>query len=45
LGKPGRLALTRRIVQVLNSADADAWSGCFVVATDVKLRVHRAKRA
>ena len=45
LSKPGRLALRRRIVQVLSSADVAAWSGCFIVATDVKLRVHRAKRA
>jgi hypothetical protein len=44
LAKPGRLALTQRIVQVFNSADASAWAGCFVVATDVKLRVHRASK-
>jgi predicted nuclease of predicted toxin-antitoxin system len=41
LAKPGRLALAQRIVQVFGSADAYSWSGCFVVATDVKLRVHR----
>lgn len=45
LAKPGRLALTQRIVQVFNSADANAWAGCFVVATDVKLRVHRASKS
>ncbi|WP_173865169.1 hypothetical protein [Thiohalocapsa sp. ML1] len=45
LSKPGRLALTGRIVQVLGSADPNDWSGCFVVVTDVKLRVHRAARS
>jgi predicted nuclease of predicted toxin-antitoxin system len=40
LSKPGRLALTRRVLQAFERADADAWSGCFVVLTDVKLRIH-----
>jgi predicted nuclease of predicted toxin-antitoxin system len=40
LAKPGRLALRRRVLQAFEHADADAWSGCFVVLTDVKLRIH-----
>lgn len=42
LAKPGRLALTKHVTQVFSSSgDVDCWHGCFIVATDVKLRVHR----
>jgi predicted nuclease of predicted toxin-antitoxin system len=40
LAQPGRVALTRRILQVFERPDADTWTGCFVVLTDVKLRIH-----
>jgi hypothetical protein len=41
LAKPGRLALAERVVQVFGSGDADTRAGCYLVATDIKLRVHR----
>lgn len=38
---PGRCALAVRIVDAFRSIDADSCSGCFVLLTDSKLRVHR----
>jgi predicted nuclease of predicted toxin-antitoxin system len=40
LARPGRLALLRRVLQAFDREDADKWSGCFVVLTDLKLRIH-----
>lgn len=40
LARPGRVALMRRILQAFEREDADKWSGCFVVLTDLKLRIH-----
>lgn len=39
LTKPGRRALTQRIIQVFTAGNPDNWTGSFVVATDIKLRV------
>ncbi len=43
LARPGRLALMRRILHAFEREDADKWSGCFVVLTDLKLRIHGAE--
>lgn len=37
----GRLALTRRIVDVFVGEDVESWKGCFVVLSGHKLRVLR----
>ena len=37
----GRLALTRRIVEIFESEDVESWSRCFVVLSGHKLRVLR----
>ncbi|MEO7300856.1 MAG: DUF5615 family PIN-like protein [Verrucomicrobiota bacterium] len=36
---PGRLALTRRIRDVFLSEPAESWQRCFVLVTDLKVRV------
>lgn len=38
---PGRLALARLIMDLFEREDVDSWQGCFVVATDRKVRVRR----
>ncbi len=38
---PGRLALARRIQQVFASEAVEDWKPCFVLLTDIKVRVHR----
>ena len=38
---PGREALRVRVKILFENEDVSAWSGCFVVATDRKLRVSR----
>ncbi len=43
LARPGRLALMRQVLQAFERNDADAWLGCFVVLTDLKLRIHCAE--
>ncbi len=40
---PGRSALAARLLSVFRSPDTATWPGCFVVATDRKIRVHRPK--
>ncbi len=40
LAKPGRNALARRVLQLFATEDTAAWPGSFIVATEVKLRVH-----
>jgi len=40
LSRPGRLALMRQLLQLFERESADKWSGCFVVLTDLKLRIH-----
>jgi predicted nuclease of predicted toxin-antitoxin system len=41
LRTPGRLALARRIRQIFASEAVEDWKRCFVLLTDIKLRVHR----
>ena len=38
---PGRLALARRIAEVFTREEVATWTGCFILVTDLKLRVHR----
>jgi predicted nuclease of predicted toxin-antitoxin system len=44
LPEPGRVALRDRIRSLFASEEVATWSGCFVVATDRKLRVQRPKQ-
>ena len=37
---PGRLALSRRLLEVFGSGPTKSWEGCFVLITDRKVRVH-----
>lgn len=37
---PGRLALARRIREVFASEPVRSWERCFVLVTDLKVRVH-----
>lgn len=41
LNNPGRIALTRRVEAIFRTERVDDWARCFVVATDVKIRVRR----
>jgi predicted nuclease of predicted toxin-antitoxin system len=40
---PGRNAILRRLSALFQAEDIGSWSGCFVVATEQKLRVRRQK--
>lgn len=41
LGAPGRDALVARLSLLFATESVDSWRGCFVVATDHKVRVKR----
>ncbi|MCC6589539.1 MAG: DUF5615 family PIN-like protein [Bryobacterales bacterium] len=41
IGRPGRLALARRIGALFATELVEDWKGCLVVATDHKLRIKR----
>ena len=41
MATPGRSALRERIRAIFTGEDVETWGGCFVVATDRKLRVRR----
>ncbi len=41
LGNPTRTALIQRILSVMSMDEAKSWSGCVVVASDLKVRVRR----
>jgi hypothetical protein len=41
LQAPGRNALLQRIRGLFSDEDTSGWQGCFIVATDRKLRVRR----
>ena len=41
LKKPGRRALTERVLTAFRSEDASTWERAFVVLTDSRTRVHR----
>ena len=38
---PGRIALIRRIIAVFSREPIESWDRCFVLVTDLKVRVHR----
>lgn len=42
LHSPDRESLIQRVSEVFRREEVDGWSGCFVVATDRKVRVIRA---
>jgi predicted nuclease of predicted toxin-antitoxin system len=44
LRDPGREALVRKIQTIYQTEDVESWKGCFVVATERKIRVRRSKR-
>lgn len=39
LRSPSRRELVRRVGEILQSEDVGAWTGCFVVATERKVRI------
>lgn len=41
LARPGLRALSDRVLRLFDSEPVDEWIGCFVVATDRKLRLRR----
>jgi len=41
LGQPGRRSLFERVQRLFEEEQVGQWPGCFVVATDRKLRVRR----
>jgi hypothetical protein len=41
LSAPGRQALVTRIEALFSTEDTSTWPGCFLVATDRKLRIRR----
>jgi predicted nuclease of predicted toxin-antitoxin system len=41
LSFPSRMNLTNRILQLFETEDVTTWAGCFVVATERKVRVRR----
>ena len=41
LTRPGRLAVANKLRSLFTTEDVGAWAGCFVVATDHKLRIRR----
>ena len=39
--QPGRRALIERVGWIFRTCDVDSWPGCFIVATEVKVRENR----
>lgn len=42
ISNPSRRRLSARLFEIFQCEDVESWKGCFVVATDSKLRVRRA---
>ncbi len=42
LVSPGRRALAERVRRIFETEEVDRWQGCFVIATDRKIRLRRA---
>lgn len=40
LHRPGREALFRKVTEIFETENVENWTGCFVVVTDRKIRVH-----
>lgn len=43
LRNPGRLALAKQIHEIFSKENVQNWQGCFIILTDLKLRIHRPK--
>lgn len=43
LRKPGRIKLRQRVSLLFQTENVESWAGCFVVATDHKIRVRALK--
>jgi hypothetical protein len=43
LRSPGRVALAHRVMDVFQNQDVNAWTKCFVLVTETKVRVHSPK--
>ena len=41
LTRPGRQGLADRVYELFLTEDTSSWSGCFIVASEVKLRIQR----
>ena len=41
MSTPGRIALRERVRTIFQAEEVASWEGCFVVATDRKLRIRR----
>jgi predicted nuclease of predicted toxin-antitoxin system len=41
LRNPGRIALAQAVIRAFTDEDIVVWSGCVVVLTDRKIRIHR----
>lgn len=41
LHEPGRNALMQRVRAIFQAEDVESWRGCFVVVTELKLRIRR----
>jgi predicted nuclease of predicted toxin-antitoxin system len=41
LRAPGRIALTQRVFSAFMSGQVESWEGCFVMVTDLKIRIRR----
>jgi predicted nuclease of predicted toxin-antitoxin system len=44
LHSPNRDSLIRRVSEIFRSEEVEHWAGCFVVATERKVRVNRASQ-
>lgn len=42
LSNPSRRRLIDRILEIFSTEAVEAWTGCFVVVTDLKIRIQRA---
>ncbi len=43
VGRPDADVWQARLVHVFRSLEVATWAGCFVLVTDLKVRVHRSK--
>jgi predicted nuclease of predicted toxin-antitoxin system len=41
LRDPGRQALKQKVARLFQNEDVESWRGCFVIATDQKIRVRK----
>ena len=43
LRNPGRSTLAKQIQKIFSTENTQTWEGCFIILTDLKLRIHRPK--